>query len=257
MNFLHVIMNESKPGLERRKAELPLNELRAMAKDAPPRPNFRDAFRGEGVHVIAELKKASPSKGLIREDFRPDELAAELERAGAAALSVLTEENRFLGSLRNLDVAAKTVRIPLLRKDFIYDEYQIHEAKLHGASAVLLIAAALEPNRLRILAESALEIGLDVLGEAHTEEEIGVLLESPATLIGVNARDLKTFECSPERVARLLRLIPPERLPIAESAIRGREDVAMLKKAGAVGFLVGEALMRAASPGAALREILA
>ncbi len=256
MNFLHVIMNESKPGLERRKAEMPLNELRAMAKDAPPRPIFRDAFHGDGIHVIAELKKASPSKGLIRADFRPAQLAGELERAGAAALSVLTEENRFLGSLRNLDIAAETVRIPLLRKDFIYDEYQIYEARAHGASAVLLIAAALKPDHLRALAECALEIGLDVLGEAHTEEEIDVLLKSPATLIGVNARDLKTFECSPERVARLLRLIPPERLPIAESAIRSRGDVAALRKAGAVGFLVGEALMRAVSPGAALGEIL-
>lgn len=255
MNFLHEIMETSRKNLEMRKYRIPLREMKAIAKDAPPRASFRDAFRGAGIRVVAELKKASPSKGMIREDFNPSVLSAELEKSGAAALSVLTEESRFLGSLKHLDDASKAVGIPLLRKDFIFDEYQIHEARAHGASAVLLIAAALEQDRLFALADCALSIGLDVLGEAHSERELEILLKTPIPVLGANARDLTTFQCSPERAAELLRQIPAERFPVAESAIRTSGDVARLRAAGAVGFLVGETLMRASSPGDALRSL--
>ena len=246
--ILETIAAKLRPDVERRKALCPL------ASDGfPAIPSFRAAFPG----VIAELKKASPSKGLIREDFQPVPLALELESAGAAALSVLTEPNYFLGSLDYLRAVTERVKIPVLRKEFIFDEYQILEARHAGASAVLLIAALLPQPELVRLAEYAAKLELDVLGEAHDAEEVARLLDSPVTLIGVNARDLRTFATDIDTVAGLLASIPPERLPIAESAITSAADIRRLRDAGARGFLIGETLMRAPSPGAKLRELLA
>lgn len=246
-NILHAIADRLRPIVERRKREYPIEEFTTP----PPRP-FAAKFPG----VIAELKKASPSKGLIREDFRPVELAAELERSGAAALSVLTEPNCFLGSTDILKAVSRSVDIPCLRKDFIFDEYQIREAREYGASAVLLIAALLEQPRLVALAEYARSCGLDVLGEAHDADEVARLLDSPATLIGVNARDLRTFATDLGTVEKLLKLIPGERNPVAESAIRTHDDLVHLRSLGARGFLIGETLMRAPSPGKKLEELL-
>ena len=247
MNILETIVAGLRPEVERLKREVPLEET-----GFPERPSFRKNFPG----VIAEVKKASPSKGLIREDFQPVELALELESAGAAALSVLTEPNRFLGSTAYLREISGKVKIPTLRKDFIFDEYQILEAKHCGASAVLLIAAMLEQQDLVRLAEYARKLDLDILGEAHNREEIARLLDSPVTLIGVNARNLKTFDTDLALVETLISEIPPERYPVAESAIRSADDIRRLKSAGAVGFLIGETLMRAASPGEKLKELL-
>lgn len=246
-NILQTIAAKLRPLVEARKREKPIDGF-----TTPVPRSFRAALPG----VIAELKKASPSKGLIREDFRPVELARELEAAGAATLSVLTEPNYFLGSTDILKNVAKAVKIPLLRKDFVFDDYQLREAREYGASAVLLIAALLDQPTLTRLAENARSYGLDVLGEAHTADEVSRLLDSPATMIGVNARNLKTFSTDLGTVEKLLGMVPPERCPVAESAIRSHADIVRLRSCGAQGFLIGETLMRAASPGEQLRELL-
>lgn len=247
MNILEKIVRDLRPDLERRKREIPLAE-----KDFPCVPSLRSAMPG----IIAELKKASPSKGLIREHFPVTELAESFERSGASAISVLTEPNYFLGSLDYLKAVSKRVKIPLLRKDFIFDRYQILEARHAGASAILLIAAMLEQDQLLNLARYARELDLDVLGEAHDAEEIKRLLDSPVTLIGVNARNLKTFVTDLDLVTELISNIPADRFPVAESAITSAADIHRLRQAGAKGFLIGETLMRAPVPGNKLAELL-
>lgn len=255
ISILNEIVTRNRAALELKKRSLPFDKLAAMAADAQERPSFIEAFRGPGIHVIAELKKASPSKGLIREDLNVPALAADLKEAGAAALSVLTEPFYFKGGLENLALASKTVSVPLLRKDFIFDPYQILEAKAHGASAILLIAAMLNTDEFRRLLDFAHQCGLAVLGEAHTESELE--RAASADLAGVNARDLKTFSTSLERSAKLIAELESCGKPvIAESAVRTGEDIRMLREAGASGFLIGETLMRAADPGAELKELL-
>ncbi len=222
--------------------------------DRLPAPrDFAGAFRKPGTRILAELKKASPSKGLIRADFNPAALARELEAGGAAALSVLTERNFFQGDLAYLREVRAAVSLPLLRKDFIFDPYQMMEARANGADAVLLIAAMLDDAALNCLTACAHDLGLQVLGEAHTAEEVARLAATAVDLMGVNARDLTTFETDLGRVADLLRLVPPDRIAVAESAIRSRADIEAL---GAQGFLIGEALMRAERPGEKLCELL-
>ena len=255
MNILHEIVNRNFPELEKRKHKLRFSLLDAEAKRAESRPGFADAFRTTGVHVIAELKKASPSKGLIRPELDVPRLAKELESAGAAALSVLTEPFYFQGSLANLKTAAGSCGLPLLRKDFIFDPYQIAEARVNGASAVLLIAAMLPAERFAELAVYAKSLGLDVLGEAHSEEELETV--QCADLIGINARDLRDFSTLLERSERLIRIARAAGRPvIAESAVRTPDDMKKLHEAGASGFLIGETLMRAPDPGSKLRELL-
>ena len=246
-NILDVIVERLRPEVEARKRISPLSET-----DFPTVPSLRSALPG----VIAEVKKASPSKGVIRADFHPVELARELAASGAAALSVLTEPNYFLGDLGYLSAVTSEVDIPVLRKDFIFDEYQLLEARHAGASAALLIAAMLDSRRLNALAEYAHRIGLEVLGEAHNAAELAILLDTSVDLIGVNARNLQTFATDLGTVETLLAQIPPDRCPVAESAITDARDMARLRQAGAQGFLIGETLMRAASPGEKLRELL-
>lgn len=254
-DILNEIVERNRPALEIKKQEMQFGKLAALAADAPERASFTDAFRGPGIHVIAELKKASPSKGMIRENLDVSVLAESLKDAGAAALSVLTEPFYFKGGLENLRLASETVSIPLLRKDFIFDEYQILEAKVNGASAILLIAAMLNTDEFKRLLDFAHQNGLAVLGEAHTESELEIA--SAADLVGVNARDLKTFSTSLERSAELIGTLKGCGKPVvAESAVRTHEDILMLQNAGATGFLIGETLMRAADPGAKLKELL-
>jgi indole-3-glycerol phosphate synthase len=211
----------------------------------------------DGIAVIAELKKASPSKGLIRAEFRPVELARELEGAGAAALSVLTDEEFFQGSLRNLREASAAVAIPCLRKDFIVDEFQLVEARANSADAVLLIVAALTAEELSSLVAGACRYGLDVLCEVHDGEELQRALDAGCDLIGVNTRDLRTFKVDLETAFALVEKFPANVVKVAESGIHSAEDVARLRAAGYDAFLVGESLMRAESPGETLRELLA
>lgn len=256
MNILEQIVVDLRPALEHRKKLIPQQELQRRIREMPAAQSFAAAFRPERINIIAELKKASPSKGIIRADFNFQECAIELESAGAAALSVLTEQNYFQGSLDYLREVSRLVHIPLLCKDFIVDPYQIFEARLHGASAILLIAALLTPEELQRLADFAAEAGLEVLGEAHNEAELKVLLDCRIRVIGINARDLKTFECDLASAKKLLSQIPADRIAIAESSIRSRKELLSLQDAGANGFLIGETLMRAIHPGDKLKELL-
>jgi indole-3-glycerol phosphate synthase len=206
--------------------------------------------------VIAELKKASPSKGLIRPSFDPVELARELEAAGAAALSVLTDEEFFQGSLENLRRASASVSIPCLRKDFIVDEFQLIEARANSADAVLLIVAALSQAELERLARGARSHGLDVLCEVHDGDELRRALDAGCDLIGVNTRDLRTFKVDLQTAFDLATLFPSGVVRVAESGIHSAVDIARLRVAGYQAFLVGESLMRAERPGEALRALL-
>jgi indole-3-glycerol phosphate synthase len=215
----------------------------------------------QGPAVIAEIKKASPSKGLIRADFDVEWLARRYQAGGAAVLSVLTDEPFFQGSLRNLELASKAVKLPCLRKDFMVDEYQIVEARAHRADAILLIAAGLSDEEMRRFAERARGLELDVLVEVHTGEELDRVLdalgETGADAIGVNNRDLKTFAVRLETSLELVERIPASVVRVTESGIATPEDVARLRVAGFDAFLIGESLMRQADPGAALAALVA
>jgi len=210
----------------------------------------------DGIAVIAELKKASPSKGLIRADFRPATLARELAEAGAAALSVLTDEPFFQGSLDYLREASAATSLPCLRKDFILEEFQIVEARAHSADAILLIVAALEQRQLVSLAQNARSQQLDVLCEAHDAEELQRALDAGCDLIGINSRDLRTFKVNLETPFRLAKKIPKECMSVAESGIHSGADLARLRAAGYNAFLIGESLMKAERPGDALLKLL-
>jgi indole-3-glycerol phosphate synthase len=234
-------------GLERRaEAHKPRGFRRALLKTSK-----------DGIAVIAELKKASPSKGLIRAEFDPVALARELEGAGAAALSVLTDAEFFQGSLENLRLASAAVKLPCLRKDFIVDEFQLLEARANCADAVLLIVAALTQVELLALSQSARHRGLDVLCEVHDEEELQRALDADCDLIGVNSRDLRTFHVDLHTAIRLAVKFPSNVVRVAESGIRTGADIAQLRDAGYQGFLIGESLMRTERPGEALRDLIA
>jgi indole-3-glycerol phosphate synthase len=241
------------------KRSADLCELEQQAQKHVPR-GFRRALADRsrsGAAVIAELKKASPSRGLIRANFDPARLAAELETAGAAALSVLTDEEFFQGSLGNLQRASASTSLPCLQKDFIVDEFQLLEARAHGADAILLIVAVLAQEELNVLAKKSRALSLDVLCEAHNEEELRRAVAAGCDLIGVNNRNLRTFKVDPQTTLRLAELIPKSVIGVAESGIEKGADVARLRNAGYQAFLIGESLMRAESPGEALRSLLA
>src|SRR6266852_4424751 len=235
-----------------------LQALGRAAAEHTPR-GFRNQLRRvaqDGIAVIAELKKASPSKGLIRGDFRPSELARELEQAGAAALSVLTDEQFFQGSLDYLRQASSSSSLPCLRKDFIVDEFQIVEARANRADAILLIVAALDQKELVSLAGIARAQGLDVLCEAHDEQELQRALDAGCDLIGINSRNLRTFEVDLETAFRLVEKIPAGCVRVAESGIKSGADIARLRSAGYESFLIGESLMKAERPGEALAKLM-
>ena len=237
--------------LERRAAEhTPRGWARALRQRA-----------AVGPAVIAEIKKASPSKGLIRADFDVEWIARRYEAGGATALSVLTDEPYFQGGLRNLELASAAVKMPCLRKDFTVDEYQMLEARAHRADAILLIVAALTDREMKRFAAAARAVELDVLVEVHTAEELDCVLdalgERGADAIGVNNRDLKTFDVRMETSLDLVERIPASVVRVAESGIRTSDDVARLWAAGFGAFLIGESLMRQADPGEALQELLA
>lgn len=233
-------------------------ELERRAEMHVPR-GFREKLRKtaeSGVAIIAELKKASPSRGVIRADFNPQALARELEAAGAAALSVLTDEEYFQGSLDNLRIASESCHLPCLRKDFIVDEFQLLEARANGADAVLLIAAALSSAELIALAKRAREAGLDVLCEAHDELEMVRAFHAGCDLVGVNSRDLKTFKVDLETAFRLAPMFEGNIVGVAESGIQTPHDITRLRSAGYKAFLIGESLMKAERPGEALQSLL-
>jgi indole-3-glycerol phosphate synthase len=239
---------------DRRTADL--RELERRAEQHVPR-GFRKALERQSPAVIAELKKASPSRGLIRADFDPAGLAKELEAAGAAALSVLTDAEFFQGSLQNLQLASSATNLPCLRKDFILDEFQLLEARANHADAVLLIVAALSQIELETLAKKARHNSLDVLCEVHDEKELERATAAGCDLIGVNSRDLRTFTVDLQTAFRLADLMPKNTVSVAESGIQNSEDIVSLRAAGYQAFLIGESLMKASSPGDALRTLLA
>jgi indole-3-glycerol phosphate synthase len=214
------------------------------------------AASANGPAIIAEIKKASPSKGLIRSDFYPATLARTFESAGAAALSVLTDEEFFQGSLSYLHEASSVVKIPCLRKDFVLDPFQVLEARAAGADAILLIVSALTDAALATLSDEARTIGLDVLCETHDRQEMERAVALGFDLIGVNSRDLHTFAVHPDLLIELAPSMPKDAVMVAESGIRTAEDIARLRKAGYAAFLVGEALMRQPDPAAALALLL-
>jgi indole-3-glycerol phosphate synthase len=256
---LDLIVASTRRKIAKAKGAANLRELESRAERHAPR-GFRLALEEkncDGVAVIAELKKASPSKGLIRAEFQVEELAVELESAGAACLSVLTDEDFFQGSLKNLRLASAAVKIPCLRKDFIVDEFQLLEARANSADAVLLIVAALTAEELSLLTHAAYARGLDVLCEVHDDEELRRALDAGCDLIGVNTRDLRTFQVDPDTAFRLAELLPKSVVKVAESGIRSDADIKKLQAAGYQAFLVGETLMRAERPGQALRQLLA
>ena len=236
-----------------------LADMRRRAADAPPARGFRAALekRIEAGRpaVIAEIKRASPSRGVIREDFDPPGIAAGCERGGAAALSVLTDREFFQGAPEHLRAARAATALPVLRKDFVVDPWQVHESRAMGADCVLLIVAALDDDRLAELAGLAGELGLDTLVEVHDEEELDRALRIPAPLVGINNRDLRTFETSLATTERLAPRVPAERLTVTESGIGTREHVAGLRARGVHAFLVGEAFMSAPDPGERLAAL--
>jgi indole-3-glycerol phosphate synthase len=239
--------------LERGAARDSLADLERRAHR--PRRDFRAALLGNAPAIIAEIKKASPSKGLLNSNFDPAAIAREYESGGAAALSVLTDEHFFQGNLADLQAVREAVAIPVLRKDFTLDEYHVVEAAAHGADAILLIVAILDAKRIRTLRELAAAYGMAALVETHSQAELDVALEAGADLIGVNNRDLRTFEVTIETALQLAYRIPAGIVKVAESGIHSAADVTRLREAGFDAFLVGEHLMKSGSPAAALEAL--
>lgn len=242
-----------------RQAALPLAELVAQAEGAPPPRDFLAALRQPPrgrVALIAEVKKASPSAGVIRADFDPVEIARAYEEGGAACLSVLTDEKFFQGHDDFLGAVRAAVAVPVLRKDFTLYPYQVYEARTLGADAVLLIVAALKPDQIAEYAAQARDLGMASLVEVHTEAEMQIALDAGATLIGINSRDLNTFGTDLGMVERLAAMVPGGVTLVAESGIKTPADVARVSKAGAKAVLVGETLMRAPDIAAATRDLV-
>lgn len=242
--------------LAERRAQRPLEQLRKEAARAGEPRGFVQAIANRidagQAAVIAEIKKASPSKGVIRPDFHPDELARSYERGGATCLSVLTDRDFFQGGDTHLQQAREATALPVIRKDFLVDEYQLYEARAMGADCVLLIVAALEPGQLHRLNTLALELGLDVLVEVHNLDELELALELPNKLIGINNRDLHSFEVDLNTTYDLLPAIDSQRIVVTESGILSPDDVWDMRRRNVHGFLVGEAFMREDEPGEAL-----
>ena len=251
MNVLSEIIGKKRGRVAAAKKHVPLDGV--QRREIPHA--FRSALRSEGINIIAEFKRRSPSKGVIRADANLKEIVKAYAAGGAVAISVLTEEDYFNGSLDDLRTVKSTVALPVLRKDFVVEEYQVYESVAAGADAILLIVAALDDDalsQLRRLAED--ELGIDALVEVHTSEEMKRAAAAGATLIGVNNRDLRTFEVSLETSLTLAREAPSGALLVSESGLRGSDDLERLRAAGYHGFLIGETLMRADNPEQALRD---
>ena len=255
MTILAEILAHKVREVAERRARRSLADVRSAAEAAPPARGFADALRGRRPGVIAEIKKASPSQGVIRPHFEPVEIARAYEDAGAACLSVLTDERYFQGQDAYLVAARDATALPALRKDFVVDAYQVFEARALGADCILLIVSALDADRLRQFDALARELGMDVLIEVHDADELDTALTLTPALLGINNRDLKTFEISLDTTLALLPAIPESVTVVTESGIHSREDVQRMRRAGVEAFLVGEAFMRDPDPGVALRSL--
>jgi len=255
--FLSNIVEHVKAQVEERRRKISASDLRDRPLFRMPTRGFARSLMGSSRKIIAEVKRASPSRGLIRDNCKPVEIAKEYAAQGASAISVLTEERFFHGSLSHLEQIRGTVALPLLRKDFIIDPYQLTEARSYGADAALLIAALLEPSLLREFCEQATALSLDTLIEVHTPGELQTALEAGTQLVGINNRNLKTFEVSLATTETLAPLVPRGTQAVCESGIDTVEQIRRVEKLGVHVFLIGEALMRAPQPGNKLRELLA
>lgn len=254
--ILDEIIEKRKIQLDKEKTKVPLDEIKYQALNTSFKTrDFKNALSGEDLRVICEVKKASPSKGLIRSDFRPVEIANEYEIAGANAISCLTEEHYFQGSSEYLKSIAECVSIPILRKDFIIDEYQIYEARVIGASAILLIAAVLDEETLSRFYKLASSLSLQCLVEVHFDAELEKALNIGAEIIGINNRDLKTFNVDLNTTGRLASLIPKDKVIVSESGIRDNADMRAVHSLGASAVLIGETLMRSDNISATLKEL--
>lgn len=253
--YLDQIIPAVRCRLERHKHMMPLRELQILAAREAPE-SFAAALHTSGLSLIAEIKRASPSKGPIRPDLDVRQTVEAYQAAGARAVSVLTEEDYFLGGLNDLQTAAACTHLPVLRKDFIIDPYQVFEARAFGASAVLLIAALLGDEQLHHLTELAHEVGLDVLLEVHDKSELKRALTIDKVIIGVNNRDLRSFAVSLETTACLASSVPPDRILVSESGIRDRGDVEWLASCGVDAILVGESLLRSSEVQRAVRAMV-
>ena len=259
MSILDEILNYKKEELSSLKSAAPLSDLKAHVRDADPVISFKNAVKREApgpVKLIAELKKASPSKGLIRKDFNPAQIISIYEQKDVAAISVLTESRYFSGSLSYLKKARKKSTKPILRKDFIFDEYQLYESRANSADAVLLIAAALEKSQMSDLYELAKELSLDCLVEVHNWQELDRALYCDAEIIGINNRDLNTLNISLDISFNLLKDIPENRITVSESGINSRADVEALEATSASAILVGTTIMRSPDIGAKIDELM-
>ena len=258
-DILTTILARKADEIAERSARVSLADLRARVADAPPTRGFADALnamiaQGDPA-VIAEVKKASPSKGVIRPDFRPADIAVSYEFGGAACLSVLTDVDFFHGADDYLRQARDACTLPVLRKDFTVDPYQVYEARALGADCILLIVAALDDGQLVDLSGLAMQLGMDVLVEVHDIDELERALQVPVPLVGINNRNLRTFEVSLDTTLAMKDAVPKDRLLVTESGIVVPEDVATMRDAGVNAFLVGETFMRAEEPGEALRQL--
>ncbi len=256
-NILDRIVEARRESIAHRKRVLPDVALKMAVEKAAPARDFPGALARDGYNVIAELKKASPSRGVIREDYTPATLASNLEAAGAAALSVLTEEEFFLGSLADLKAAKKVTQIPILRKDFIIDPWQVWEARAAGADSFLLITAILNDVALRELLDLGRSMKMEPLVEVHSGEELERAVSAGARIIGVNNRDLRSFDVRVETSLELIEAIPEDCIAVSESGLRTHDDLARLRRAGFDAFLIGEHLMKETDPAVPLRSLVA
>jgi len=255
--ILERIVSTKREAVERAKLHRPAPQLREALPNAPPVRDFLGTLRqGSSIRLIAEIKKASPSKGVIRQDFDPLQIARTYQEHGAACISVLTDEPFFQGRLEYLEQVRRQVDLPVLRKDFIIDPYQVLESRVAGADAVLLIAECLDDEQLAELYEAVLELGMTPLVELYEPENVSRVVALGAELIGVNNRNLRTFEVDLEHTIRIRRQIPDDRLVVGESGIRTRDDVQRLEAAGVRAILVGESLMASDDPGLAIDRLL-
>ena len=257
MSVLDEIIEGVREDLAERQARVSLDELKERAAAVPPAKDGFAALKGEGVRVICEVKRSSPSKGALAAIADPATLAVDYETGGASVISVLTEQRRFGGSLADLEAVRAKVDIPLLRKDFVFSSYQLWEARAHGADIVLLIVAALEQEALVSLIERAESIGLTPLVEAHDEDEAQRALDAGARIVGINARNLKTLEVDRGNFARIAPELPDHVVKIAESGVRGPHDLIAYANDGADAVLVGESLVTGKDPKGAVADLVA
>jgi len=257
--ILNEIVKDNLEELEARKHSLPLAELKRVVLEQPPPLEFASGLHGERIRLIAEVKKASPSRGIIRPDFDPVDIAQTYASNGASAISVLTETRYFQGSLNHLKDIRNSLgnkRPPLLRKDFITDPYQVYESRAYGADSLLLIMAILNPQKLEELLRLSHELGMSCLVEVHNEAELEIALRSGTRIIGINNRDLKTFTVDLATTERLRPLIPRDKIVVSESGIKDRRDMEKLRQWGVDAVLVGESLMSASDIAAKMKELL-